>query len=222
MITIVTCWLDHPELIPGYEACIQGAHVVIVDQASTPEVATALDAMVARLGNDSAVIHSPVNLRFAAGNNAGLMCVADGVVVFLNNDVQGPGNPANRWLDMLARDVRPSALYGPTALGFDVDGEVHPYIEGWCVAAECSTWNILGGWDAVNYPEAYAEDVDLSWRARLAGLRLLQTRWPIQHLGNRTNARLPGGYDHADAQRERFRERVRAWKRGELVMGEAA
>ena len=228
MMQIVTCWLEHPGLIPAYEAAVRGARVIIVDQASSPPVAEALDAMAARLGHGSLVVRSAENLRFAAGNNVGLGVAAGegdagAAIVCLNNDVQGPANPANRWLAMVERDVAAGALYGPAALGFEVDGEAYPYIEGWCVAATRATWAMVGGWDAVTYPEAYAEDVDLSWRARLAGCRLLQTpRWPIQHLSNRTNATLPGAYDHADAQRERFRGRVRAWRRGELVIGAAA
>jgi len=208
-LSIVTPWLEHPELIPAYEATVAGAEVVIVDQASTPDVARALDELVARLGSGSRVIHNAENVYFAAANNIGLAVATGDVVVMLNNDVTG----GNAWLSRVEKDTPDLALVGPTVQGFDVDGVLEPYVEGWCVAARRSTWNILGGWDAETFPRAYAEDVDLSFRARVAGCRLLQSRWRVQHLGNVTNSQTADGYTFADRQREVARQRIRDFRR---------
>src|SRR5690349_16337997 len=112
MIEVVTPWMGHPELIEGYEAAMQGARCIIIDQASDPETARALDAMVERLGNGSLVIHNETNRHFAAANNQGLAAAAGDVVCFVNNDVYGTGTPPNVWLGQIARDVKPGGLYG--------------------------------------------------------------------------------------------------------------
>lgn len=209
MISIVTPWLNHVELRPAYETAVRGARVVIVNQASDEETTEALCDMVDRLGNGSTIIHNLDNLHYAAGNNQGLALVDTDVVCFLNNDVFSPDGTAG-WLEQVARDVKPGGLYGPTVPGFEVDRDVLPYVEGWCLAGHTDLFRRIGGWDAVNFPRAYAEDVELSYRARKHGAELYQTRWNIRHIGNATNATLPGGYDAADGQRERFREMVRA------------
>lgn len=220
-ISIVTPWLNQPQLIPAYEAAVAGAEVIVVDQASDTETAAALDAMCERLGNGSRVIHSVVNLRFAAGNNAGLAVATGEIVCFLNNDVYGDHRRPNHWLTFVERDTPARALSGPSIQSFPVDREPVPYLEGWCLAASRETWQLLGGWDATIYPQAYAEDVDTSWRARILGCELRLARWPIHHIGNVTNDAVPDGYTYADQQRALFTERYRAWKRGELRLGQS-
>lgn len=214
MIDIVTPWLHHPELIPAYEAACQGARVIVINQASDPETTAALSAMVDRLGNRSTIIHNEANRYYAAANNQGLAACTQDIVVFLNNDILGAsGREPQRWVAQVARDVRPGGLYGPTVRGFDVDGESHPYVEGWCLAGYRTTFATIGGWNERDFPRAYAEDVELCWRARRAGISLYQTRWALQHIGNVTNAGTADGYTHADAQREVFRTMVRAARR---------
>lgn len=210
-IDIVTPWLNHPELIPAYEAACLGARVIVVNQASDAETTTALCEMVERLGNRSTVIHNDVNRYYAAANNQGLAQTTGDIVVFLNNDVTGlpGGNPA-RWLAQVAADVRPGGLYGPSVLPFDVDGLPYPYVEGWCLAGYRTTFATFGGWNEADFPRAYAEDVELCWRARRNGVSLYQTnKWAISHIGNVTNGATADGYAFADAQRERFRQMVR-------------
>src|SRR5690348_8781773 len=45
-IAVITPWLNHPELVPAYEAAVTGARAIIVDQASDADTAAALAAMV--------------------------------------------------------------------------------------------------------------------------------------------------------------------------------
>ena len=223
-ISIVTPWLGHIELAPAYEAAVTGAQVVIVDNASDPETAAALDAMVERLSNGSVVLHNETNRYFTAANNQGydiavteMEAATDDVVMFVNSDIVA----AEGWLEQVEREVVDGALYGPSVLAFDVDGTAYPYVEGWCVVATRGTWGRLSStgapWDEVNYSRCYGDDLDLSFRARLAGCSLAKATWPIRHLGNRTNADLPGAYDHADENRETFRRSVRAWRESQTT-----
>ncbi|MGE0289043.1 MAG: glycosyltransferase family 2 protein [Bradyrhizobium sp.] len=212
MISIVTPWLAHAELIPAYEAAVSGAEVIIVEQEG--ESADALDAMCARLGGGSRVLHYPDRMGFSRATNAGLEVATGDVVVCLNNDIYGDAKRPNRWLRYVERDTPPGALSGPHVLPFPVDHDVLAYVDGWCVAARRETWDMLGGWDAEHYPFAYAEDVDVSTRARMLGCVLYQTAWPIHHIGHVTSSTTPGAFDHADAQREKVRERFRQWKAG--------
>lgn len=210
-IEIVTPWLNHPELIAGYEAAVLGARAIIINNASDPDTTRALCAMVERLGNRSTIIHNDEPRGFAASNNQGLALCTGDLIVFLNNDVIGtPGGHPARWLEAVARDVRPGGLYGPYVEAFDVDGEAHLYVEGCCLAAYRTTFATLGGWNERDFPRAYVEDVELSWRARRSGVSLYRTKWPIHHIGNVTSATTPGVHEAADRQRERFREMVRA------------
>lgn len=213
-VDIITPWLNQPQLIPAYEAAVAGARVIVLDQASDPDTAAALDAMVARLGNGSRVIHNATNRYYAAANNQGLERARDGVVVFLNNDVFGAecGEP-NRWLSYVTDPqvgIPPGMIAGPSVLPFHVDAEVVLYVEGWCMAGHAATFRAIGGWNERDFPRAYAEDVELCWRAARAGVKLAATRWPIRHIGNVTNSQTPDGYAHADEQRERLRQMVRA------------
>jgi GT2 family glycosyltransferase len=105
-------------IVPTYEdaelttACVQSlladdaaAEVIVWDNGSSPEVATALD----RLAGDSVQVHhAEENHGFALGNNLALAQAQGDVVVFLNNDTQ----VANGWLTPL-RD----ALSDPDVLG---------------------------------------------------------------------------------------------------------
>jgi GT2 family glycosyltransferase len=211
-VSIVTCWLEHPELLPAYEAAVSGAgaEVVIVDQASDADTATRLDAMCERLGNGSRVLHQRENLYFAAGNNVGLAATTGDVVLMLNNDIVGSDarRPA-RWLHDVERETPADALVGPTVCEWRVDAMRGVYVEGWCVAARRSTWAALEGWDAQHYPRAYSEDVDLSWRAVRAGYALGQTAWAVRHLQGVTNQSTVDGYAFIQQQHETFCRQVR-------------
>jgi GT2 family glycosyltransferase len=184
MVSIVTPWLDHQELILDYQAATAGAEVIIVDNGSTSDNAVRLRHMVATLGG--IYIRNDTNRGFCIGNNQGLERATHDVVLFLNNDVA-----AHRgWLSDVERDTVDGALVGPSVLQRLVAGELIEYVEGWCVAARRSVWGALGGWDADAYPFPFWEDVDLSWRAQQLGARLLKAPWPLTHRERTTTREL--------------------------------
>lgn len=200
-ISIVTPWLDHPELIPEYAAAVAGAEqVIIVDNASRAETAGQLERLATTyLRNES-------NRYFAPANNQGLAAATGDIVLFLNNDISAPAG----WLDRVRREVQPGVLYGPSLKYQRIDGELLPYLEGWCIGARRDTWLALGGWDAEHYPRPYWEDNDLCYRAVKAGLQLAQVPWPLLHLGNTTGRTYGPAYADAERNRQMFIALVRA------------
>ena len=218
-VSIVTPWYNHDELLGSYLTTVTGAdEVILVDNGSDERIARQLEA------------HADVYLRrgregwFAPACNEGLAASTGDIVVFLNNDVSGPTG----WLEMLRSQVTNRGLYGPS---FDQRAVQLPngrplwvpYLEGWCVAATRAVWVDLGGWDAEAYPNAYWEDVDLSFRARLQGYTLNYCpAWDLRHPGNTTSRMTPGSYDHSSTNQRTFENRVlTAWKERNAARKEA-
>jgi len=215
------------DLLPDLDSATQGAELIIVDNASSPETVAALQSLPATRG---VVIRNETNLGFAAGNNQGYARATGDVIVFLNSDIAA--DPA--WLQLVAQDVKDGALYGPSVQQQLVYGRWLWYIEGWCIAATRTTWAALidawncseygscygepydeaAVWDEHAYPGPYWEDNDLCFRAMLSGLALIQTQWPIQHKGGRTAGPLIAHAASFEANRATFAGRVAAvWER---------
>lgn len=169
-VSIVTPWLNHPELVDDYFSAIS------ISSRETPELIIVDD------GSDEplsfAEIRFEENRGFCAANNAGLERATGDVVVFMNNDV-APLRVG--WLDELLAELRPMTLVGPRIRN-DLHGQVagirFPYLDGWLMVANTDEILRLGGWDE-RYDKAgpaYYSDNDLSLRARLAGITLREVR----------------------------------------------
>lgn len=204
-ISIITPWLDHPEFIADYESATraQDVEVIVVDNASNPTNGKALHDMVGRLGGK--YIRNEENHWFAPANNQGLAISTGQIVVFLNNDISGPPS----WLERVRQEVQPGGLYGPELPALEVEGKTVAYLSGWCIAAHRQTWETLGGWDAKRHSMPYWEDIDLSYRALQAGLKLIVSTWPVRHKGNGTSASVPGVVMGEARMREVFLSRIR-------------
>jgi O-antigen biosynthesis protein len=203
-ISVVTPWRDHPEFIADYELAVVGAQVIIVDNASRPENALKLRAMVNRL--NGIYLRNEINTGFSVANNQGLANAGGDIVLFLNNDIVAePG-----FLDAVRRDVsRDDALVGPALRYQNIFTMPLAYLEGWCIAARRQVWDRLGGWDAAAYPGPYWEDSDLCFRASVAGMALVPATWPIQHKGDQARMdRLTWGLSY-ERNRATFAARVR-------------
>lgn len=227
MISVVTPFLNGADLLPDYEAATMGAELIIVDNGSDEETATALQSLPPERGR---VIRNETNAGFAAANNQGYAAAQGDIIVFLNSDVAGDA----AWLKLVADDVKDGALYGPSLAQQFVGGRWLPYLEGWCIAATRETWERLrtdpsrdkeaaehgigvfpsigwrGPWDALFYPGPYWEDNDLCFRALQADIALIQTTWPVQHKGGRTAGALIRHAASLEANRATFTARVLA------------
>lgn len=203
-LAVVTPWLDCPELAPAYWRAMsvlqEGDRVVIVDNASAYPV----------YSDDVAIVNS-VNNGFSKASNQGLQWAADNeieAVLFLNNDVVMLNAT---WADQIRDALRPGRLVGSklrTEWHTRVDGRIHPYLDGWCLAGMTADLLDLGGWDEDFEEPSYSGDVELCFRARVAGMKLVQVPVGLRHLENHTSK-------HLDVtgvsvrNRERFAAKVR-------------
>jgi GT2 family glycosyltransferase len=173
---------------------LDGVDVVVVDNGSHgPEVGAAR-------GRERVVVIESDNLGFGAGANAGAAAAMDAdVLVFLNPDtVVRPGavEALARRLDdpsvglvqarlrLLDRPevlnssgnvVHVSGLAWPGGYGEPADTLVDvrdiPYASGAAFAVRARDFRELGGFTEELF--LYQEDLDLSWRARMRGLRVV-------------------------------------------------
>src|SRR3569832_835772 len=103
-ISIITPWSGSTaDLLPDYANAVQGCEVIIVDNASAPETAAALEAA------GGVYLRQETNQGFAGGNNIGYAHATGDIIIFLNSDVAA--DP--RWLHAVGANVQDGALYGP-------------------------------------------------------------------------------------------------------------
>jgi GT2 family glycosyltransferase len=162
-VTVVTPMRNHDEFVEGWlEAVNVGApdEVVIVDDASDPPYKT-----------PDKLVRLDESRGFCGACNAGLAAATMDAVVFLNNDIE---LRAANWLRNIRRHLWPRTLVGELRRGAHtyLDGQEHPYIDGWCIAAMREDLLELGGWDETLEEPAYYSDNLLTLRALQAGWKL--------------------------------------------------
>ena len=187
-LSIITPWLDRPQFIGDYERATAepGVEVIVIDNGSARDNASALRAMIDRLGG--VYIRNERNRWFSGANNQGLARARGPIVLFLNNDIWAERG----WTSSVMADVAGHALYGPALARTQVQGTQIEYVEGWCIAGSRELWERLGGWDDKAYAMPYFEDLDLSLRAKAMGIELKQANWPVFHKKNGTCVDVPG------------------------------
>ena len=205
-LSIVTPWLDRPQFIKDYERATgePGVQVIVVDNGSSRDNASALRAMSARLGG--VYIRNERNRWFSGANNQGLAKARGRIVLFLNNDIWAHSG----WTSTVIADVTPDGLYGPARIQKRVGEKSIEYLEGWCIAGERNLWQRLGGWDEKAYAMPYFEDLDLSLRASAMGIALKQVNWPVFHKKNGTCVDVPGVPLAFERNRRTFEARLHA------------
>lgn len=202
-VSVVTPWMNNAHFIPEYEKAVRGFdEVVIIDNGSDQETSQQLLAMVERLGG---IYHRNAdNAGFGAACNQGLALASGDYVLMLNNDIAAI-HPD--WHIGLGAALLPDAILGSSARTEPSTGV--PYIEGWCMVAHRDVWRALQGFDAAAFPVGYYEDVDLCFRAVLAGYGLREIPCDVQHLGaGNTSSKIPNWQQIIDKNRETFVKRV--------------
>ena len=172
--------------------------IIVVDDASTDETASAL---AARSDVETVVRHEQ-NTGFQGAATDGAAAARGDVIVFLNNDTL----PQNGWLDALLEQLNQPGVGIAGSMFLFPDGRVQEfggivwrdasayhigagldpsqplfakprdvdYVSGAGLAIAKTFWNEIGGFDPELKP-AYYEDTDLCMKARSAGKRVVVT-----------------------------------------------
>ncbi|MBI3955715.1 glycosyltransferase family 2 protein [Candidatus Gottesmanbacteria bacterium] len=177
--------------LPSVLAAAPGAEVIVVDDSSTDDSLGVLKKMFPSVKR----IHKTGRHGFAGSVNIGVKEAKGEIVVLLNTDVRPEANFLSPLLphfddpSVFAVGCMEKSLEGGKTLlrgrgeakwekGFYIHwrGEVHQPTTAWVAggsgAFRKSVWEKLGGMDAI-YDPFYWEDIDLSYRARKAGYRIL-------------------------------------------------
>lgn len=207
-ISVVTPFLDHPELLEGWATAVQFAdEVIAIDNGSAEPVRSLLPKVVRKLPC-GLVLRNETNRGFAFANNQGLRAATSDLVLFLNSDVRA--DP--RWLEQVRSDVPQKTLVGTSLPVQLVYGMWLPYLEGWCIAGWRDELNTISGWDE-EYAGPYWEDNDLCFRfcQQGPGYGLRKRAWQVQHLGAQTIGGADGLMRNGESferNRQRFAECV--------------
>lgn len=197
-ITVISPWLDCHELSAGYWRAIEaglaeGDRVIVVDNGSSPPLAQHyLERTGHALPAFATVLRSTVNLGFSRACNAAAERAGTDAVLFLNNDVVMTDSG---WLAAIRRQLQPGVLVGAELRNgrhTEVDGQCVPYLDGWCVALMLDGFKTLGGWDELEEPSYYGDNL-LCARATAAGMLLATATVGLRHLENYTSRRMPIG-----------------------------
>ncbi|MEK7119331.1 MAG: glycosyltransferase family 2 protein [Patescibacteria group bacterium] len=172
-------------------AASEGAEVVVVDDGSTDDSISFLKKHFPTVR----IIAKKKHEGFASSVNAGVEAAHGDIVVLLNTDVVAEKG----FLQPLLRHFQDESVFAVGCMdkskeansvvlrgrglarwqkGFfvhergEVDASDTAWVSGGSGAFLKSIWNTLGGMDAL-YDPFYWEDIDLSFRARKAGYRIL-------------------------------------------------
>lgn len=184
-----------------------GWEIIVVDDASTDESLAFLKENYPQV---KVVVHQK-NQRFAAACNSGVKSARGEVVVLLNNDV----SPEPGFLEPLISHFKTPKVFAVGCKEKDIkNGEIiysgrglgefkRGFLVHWraknqnktdtlwatagSMAVDRKKWLNLGGMDTLFRP-AYWEDIDLSWRARKKGWKILfEPRSIVNHQHEITN-----------------------------------
>ncbi len=185
--------------------------LVVVDNASPNAATRRFLHKQAKRDRRLVPIYNPYNRGVGPGYNQALALgyrQGSRYFVCLNNDVVIEGDD---WLDRLVHPLRenPRQLVGPCLVLHHWDEILHAYMEGWCIACARIFLDDVGYFDEELAP-AWAEDVDLAWRAQRHDFKLYETSVPLRHLGGKTgfDGRLPS-LEITERNIDRFISKVR-------------
>ena len=181
LVSLVVPWWDHNELLELWERNLEHLdeiEIIFIDNGSTPKAKFELHEFCNK--HNIKLIRNEENRGFSAANNQGAELVTGEYILHINNDVEIKSFPAKYLCDLAGNGIA-----GPGPIQNEI-GEV--YLEGWALCIKRSTLQALGGW-CEDYGPGYWDDVDLCYRARLAGYSVTPVpdinRW-MRHQGNTT------------------------------------
>jgi GT2 family glycosyltransferase len=172
-------------------------HLIIHDNSGDPQAFADIESL-ARMRQGGAfetvtVERSPSNIGFGQGHNANAARGDSAFLLVLNQDcVLEPGAleglvevAARGGADVAAWEMRQIPYEHPK--GYDPVTLETPWVSGAAALFRRSAFEAAGGFEPRIF--MYGEDVDLSWRLRAAGMRLLyQPRFAVVHRAYRQAA----------------------------------
>ncbi|MGB3206628.1 MAG: glycosyltransferase, partial [Crinalium sp.] len=181
LVSIVVPWWDHSELLELWEGnlkYLKDTEIIFVDNGSQPSGETALKDFCDR--HHIKIIRNAENRGFSAANNQGLAVATGEYILHLNNDIEILELPINDLCNLAGEGIA-----GPGLQRTELN---NTYVEGWALCIKRSTLQALGGW-CEDYGPGYWDDVDLCYRADLAGYPLTpvpELHQMIHHITNAT------------------------------------
>jgi len=213
LVTVATlCW-NRSYLIRDFLTSFQQTtaleslarvQMVVVDNGSVDDTPALLKAWRRQAGGPhwKTVVRCPTNLGFAGGANLAISQAEGRYLLLLNNDVEFTGDLVKACLQAYPPGRR--ALLGRKLIHRagpwnQLRGKFVRYLEGWCLFAPMDVFHEVGsflgerlvGIFDETFSPAFYEDMDLSLRARLAGIELRAVRLPVKHLESRTTRGTP-------------------------------
>jgi GT2 family glycosyltransferase len=183
--------------------------IILVDNASQDETRTAIHDnkydFVRYIRNDTNLFHSK-------GCNLGFQLSTGNIVCFLNNDVRVRSGH-NDWTNELIK-YSDNNIVGTTMGVLDnnfnfikeskEELEGNSYLSGWCLCSSRENWKKLDIGNGQIFDENivfYFNDVDISWRAKKAGLSYKLVSIPVVHFGKISASQLNIPKLYADARK---------------------
>ena len=162
--SVIVPWWDHPELLELWERNLENlsdAEIIFIDNGSQPEGQAALAKFCRR--HQIKLIRNEENRGYAAANNQGGKIAAGEYLLFFNNDLEIL-SPLVKLMCHLAGE----GISGPGPFRSETNESL---VEGWALCIKKTTWEAIGKW-CEDYGPGYWDDVDLCYRAKLAGYPL--------------------------------------------------
>lgn len=156
--------------------------VIVVDNGSEPP----FEPVGLKVPN--VVIRNRTNRGFSRACNQGLRSSDADAILFMNNDIRPLDG--REWALRVKKALRPGVLVGARLrddMHTQVDGQLVPYLDGWCIGGMREDLLALGGFDESYEEPAYYADNDLCARAVADGMTLEQIDLPIHHLEGSTS-----------------------------------
>lgn len=205
-LSIITPVFGHADMTANFISAVanhadENVELIIVDNNSPDATLSVLSTAKRSFPHlNLKIISQNKNLGFGGGNNLGSAIATSDNLLFLSNDVLVLGNFVTPVIEIFEKES--NVVFGPHLIAFDSGWNTYkdghnqpvtiPYVEGFCLAITKTTFNMVQGFDEEFFLDL--EDLDLSYRLRMAGVDLAQVNLPLMH-------QLGGSFDNLSENR---------------------
>lgn len=194
-------------------------------------------AETSELAKRTRLVFTGSNVGYGAACNLGAKAANGSVLLFLNDDTVLQPECLSHLHSLLTREGscvsqplifheysgvwrrgNPCDVYGAAGIGFYGGcGTGGFYASGAALAIEKKLFNSLGGFDEALF--LYHDDVDLCWRARLRGIKILSApQAKCVHAGGESSGSMPHAAKFYYTQRNRIRVLIKNYTGRRLIL----